>query len=53
MTNKTKHDGKKCFCRYFLQLFSSLKVSKCHLKHYLSISHNTLTLMYVLRGEFE
>ena len=39
MTNKTKHHVKKHFCLYFLQCFSSSKISECHVRNFLVISH--------------
>ena len=35
--NKTKNKNKKHFCRYFLQCFSSKKVSQKHKKNSLKI----------------
>ena len=39
MTNKTKYHGKKHFCLYCLQCFSSSKISECHKKNCLAINH--------------
>ena len=39
MTNKTKHHGKKRFCWYSLQCFSSSKVLQCHVKNCIALNH--------------
>ena len=39
MTNKTKYHGKKHFCWYCLQCFSSSRVLECHVKNCLVINH--------------
>ena len=45
MTNKTKHHGKKHFCQYCLQCFSSSKLLKCHIKDCLAITHARSVLL--------
>ena len=44
MTNKKKHHGKKYFCQYYLQYFSSSKVLECHVKNCLAINHTKSVL---------
>ena len=38
-TNKTRHHGKKYFCRYCLQCFYSSRVLEYHVKNCLAINH--------------
>ena len=45
MASKTKYHGKKHFCRYCLQCFSSSKVLECHVKHCLAINHKKSVLL--------
>ena len=45
MTNKTKYHGKKHFCWFCLQCFSSSRVLECYVKNCLVINHTKSVLL--------
>ena len=45
MANKTKHHGKKNFCRFCCQCFSSSRVLECYVKNFLASNHTKSDLL--------
>ena len=45
MYDHTLHSGKKHFCRYCLQAFSTEEISKCHIKDYFKINDKQRIIM--------
>ena len=45
MANKTKHHGKKSFCRFCCQCFSSSRVLECYVKKFLASNHTKSDLL--------